>query len=985
MKSALTVLILCCFLNLYGQENKPPEVIEIETLDSIRASLIAEGAYKESLPVVEKLVAQTLAFYGKKDSLYTITLRHLAEVYSYLGDYKNGKRTLEKVLEIEIEERGGNNYSYIDALNDLAVLYMNIADYEAAAEYLKRALEGCEAILGRDSKEYASLLNNLAALYWKMGHYEESETYLRQTRQLRRRTLGKENYHYALSVNNLAVICVKLDKYEEAEKLMEESRSIHLKLYGDEHPEYAYSANNLAAFYSNTERFEEAIPLYLQALKIRKTHFGEEHIQYLATLGNLAVAYAKTARFAAAEALFLEARNTYKKVFGPTHPDYFETLNRLSKMYADMGNYSEALAFAKQALQFNDMDKEDYANFLEDIKKAVKQNQFRNYEEAIQSLSSIAAIYADRYKKEKSKDHLQNSHQVSKALIQYIARLKNEFGNDDGKLRVAAGATEEYGLAIQTAYYLAEKENDKMAIADAFVFAENNKSVLLANALKSEKALNFGGLPDSLAQQERALREKITVLEKQLLETEEAQDSLQRLKIRSKLLDCNAAKDTFMDFIEKNYPQYSQLKYDNTETGMTQIQEILNEEDALLEYFVYKKQSFLIIVTKKNAALLSLTASQNEMEEMVGDLRENLSKYKMIADHFEESWVNYTETAQQLYQILIAPAQPYLKGIEHLIIVPDGLLGHIPFEVLLVDKPKKTTPDYKGLNYLLRNYRISYTYSGTLLRENSNNTQKEGNGKLLGIAANYPKKQAQQGGNPVVSGDVRQQKLRKTLSDLPAAKEEVERLAKVWDGKFLYGADANEARFKSEAEKYSIIHLAMHGLLDKRKPILSSLVFSNNEDTLQDNFLEAYEITHLRLHADLVVLSACETGYGKFEQGEGILSLARSFMYAGVPSLVVSLWKVNDMSTAILMGLFYEELAKGKTKSEALQQAKLHYLDEASGMAAHPAFWSPFIQLGDDRAVRVARSGNWSWWLAGIGILFAIGAWGWSRRKREAA
>jgi CHAT domain-containing protein len=207
--------------------------------------------------------------------------------------------------------------------------------------------------------------------------------------------------------------------------------------------------------------------------------------------------------------------------------------------------------------------------------------------------------------------------------------------------------------------------------------------------------------------------------------------------------------------------------------------------------------------------------------------------------------------------------------------------------------------------------------------------------------------------------------------DLPAARAEVNALSKQFIGRFLLGTEATEALFKSEAGEYAIIHLAMHGLMNTQYPILSSLAFSENSDSFEDNFLQAYEISQLKLNAQLVVLSACETGYGKFLQGEGVISLARSFMYAGVPSLVVSLWQVNDISTSTIMRLFYKNLAKGMDKAAALQQAKLEYIGGGTGdaispisAAAHPAFWAAFVQLGDSRPIKVhqQRSGSYFIW-----------------------
>ena len=291
-------------------------------------------------------------------------------------------------------------------------------------------------------------------------------------------------------------------------------------------------------------------------------------------------------------------------------------------------------------------------------------------------------------------------------------------------------------------------------------------------------------------------------------------------------------------------------------------------------------------------------------------------------------------------------------------------------------------------SYLINRYKISYSYSALLWVENRSKQHAEDHSlEMLAAAASYA---------PNLDSLISEQhsrssrtsSLRKILTDIPATKTEVQYLENNFNGSFWYDAISNERNFKQEAPKYDIIHLAMHGLLDEKNPILSSLAFTENGDSIDDNFLEAWEISHLKLNAQLVVLSACEAGYGKFQQGEGVMSLARSFMYAGVPSLVVSMWQVNDASTSIIMQAFYKNLAKGMDKAAALRQAKLAYIKKAEEYAAHPAFWAPFIQLGDSRPIHVATKGPSSrlWWLAGgIGGLLAIagGALAMSRRRRK--
>ena len=309
------------------------------------------------------------------------------------------------------------------------------------------------------------------------------------------------------------------------------------------------------------------------------------------------------------------------------------------------------------------------------------------------------------------------------------------------------------------------------------------------------------------------------------------------------------------------------------------------------------------------------------------------------------------------------------KDIEQLIIIPDGELAHLPFETFLVEKPGKNEP-YANFHYLMKDFKISYNYSATLLKENSNQARNKNNGQLLAMAAHYKGDEVQ------IRSGLRlpvHERMRQILNDLPAARAEVEALQKAYKGYFAFDTSATERIVKQLAPDYAIIHLALHGLLDAKRPMLSSLAFTEDGDSVKSNFWQAHEISKMNLNADLVVLSACETGYGRFEQGNGIASLARAFMYAGVPAMVVSLWQVNDESTGLLMQLFYANLAKGMPKDEALRNAKLEYLKNAEAIAAHPVFWSPFVLIGNTAPIKIQQKSSSGWLWAAIGGIAVLG------------
>ena len=347
----------------------------------------------------------------------------------------------------------------------------------------------------------------------------------------------------------------------------------------------------------------------------------------------------------------------------------------------------------------------------------------------------------------------------------------------------------------------------------------------------------------------------------------------------------------------------------------------------------------------------------------------------------ERSYQIYIEQAYWFYTQLLAPVLADRSGIKNLVLVTDGELGHLPFEAFLVERAPQAMTPYQNLHYLLVDYNISYNYSAALWQENKLAAAPNNNGQLFGLAANYnlPLEDSLSGIRLPT-----ERWARSTLVPLPGARKEVEILQEQYQGFFAFDHLASEKTVKDKAGDFAILHLATHGLLDQQRPLLSALALSEDHDPQESNFWQAHEISKMTLNANLVVLSACETGYGKFEQGNGIASLARSFMYAGAPSMVVSLWQVNDYATAQIMEYFYAHLADGVPIDQALRQAKLQYLKTATGPTAHPAFWSPFIHLGKTEPIVLQTTGLglWFWGIGALGLLLMGGGWWWTRRRQ---
>ena len=289
-----------------------------------------------------------------------------------------------------------------------------------------------------------------------------------------------------------------------------------------------------------------------------------------------------------------------------------------------------------------------------------------------------------------------------------------------------------------------------------------------------------------------------------------------------------------------------------------------------------------------------------------------------------------------------------------LIIIPDGKLASIPFEALLSSEVPDRERNSSNFPYLIKQYAISYSNSATLLL---NSFQKNNNPDYRSVLAFAPSFQTD---HKELLAELKERG--EEFVSLSGAKDEVTLITNFTGGELYLDAQASEANFKRLTPDYQVLHIATHGIINDKDPMMSRLAFSTENDSIEDGSLYVYELYSLKLNADMAVLSACNTGYGKLQEGEGVMSLARAFLYAGVPSIVMSQWSVNDKSSAELMVSFYEQLKSGLSKAKAMQKAKLDYLHNADNLTAHPYYWAGFVIIGNQGPVDFS-SAMWYWWL----------------------
>jgi len=1004
----ITLLLITLLQGANAQQNL--EKLSYEELDSLKFLHLDQRQLEAALPYIQAAKNKAQKEFEPTDSTFVVHLESLGHIYMQMSLYDKAEPLLKKAVKLGKKAFGSTHLTYANFLYNLAQMYHEKGQYELAETYYLKDIAISKKVIGEKDPNYAISISNLALLYYDMGQYERCEALNLQAIEIRREVLGEKNVDYATSLNNLASVYFQMGKYEQVEKLFLQVKEIFADVLGKEHPNYASMLNNLAFLYMNMEAYDKAEPLYVESINLLEKLVGKADPYYAKLLNNLAMLYTYTGKYEAAKKLYTEVLQLRAKVLGKQHPDYAYSLNNLGNLYMRMGQNEQAEKYYKEAIaifettlgiqhpayiaaltnladfytgiqQWDKAEKTFFQAITANIKNkevdtvALKKDMSLLQSYDFYSNSEVLLTLQTYYRLKKaqhdlatdSPNALLDAYTAIQTAMQINDKIRNSMSSEGDKLRILNENSQLVTTAIELSQQL-KTDSNKDKIEAAFSFAEQNKSMLLADAIKGERAKTFSNLPDSVAEYETGLQQQKKELEKAATETK---DQATKNKIREQQNELNLKINAFLKKLKADYPEYHQLRYANITAKANEIQALLAPKTMVLEYFVADTVTYLFALTKEAVNLIPIRQTRQELHEHVGLLRKALSNYHFIVNKKNAAYDLYVREAAFFYEHYVEQAVAD-QAIDQLIIVTDGALGHLPFEVFLVESATQSKTNYSQLHYLVNDYNISYNYSMTLWKETvaaRDTENKKATKGILACAATYPALDSTQLSTVRSPANIR---LRNKLKPLPATEKEVNTLAELFNGDFLKGEMANEAYFKNNAHQYSVIHLAMHGILDNRLPILSSLAFTDNLDSLEDNFLQAYEIAHLNLNADLVVLSACETGYGEFQQGEGIVSLARSFMYAGTASLVVSLWQVNDHSTAVIMQKFYSLLEQGTPKDEALRKAKLDYLQKANGIAGHPAYWSAFIQIGSTAPITFQNKTNYWWWVLGGGLVLLI-------------
>tara|TARA_B100000315_G_C14591699_1_gene596196 strand:+ start:102 stop:2849 length:2748 start_codon:yes stop_codon:yes gene_type:complete len=868
-------------------------------------------------------------------------------------DQRQGNDALEKFEEaLRVYRLLNENEGIKNTLHKIGLIYgRDFGNWKKAEIYWMESLE--KAVITDDSTMAAKLRKNLGVVYDRMGKYKKSAEYQKQALNFYERT--GNTLKTVQTLKNLGMLYFTQSDYYNAEQQFK--RAVYLsKKYGYE-KELGRVTLNLGLLNYRTGNYGKSFELFTESEDILGDDLNLiDKINLLINLGMIHRVYGDT----------LKARIHYDKAM--TIATDLGNQGNKAKIYNNMGGLS--------------FDNNDFPEAINQFKKSLEVNEEINAKlSAVKNLKNIGLSYQSLKDYEKADEYLQKAKKISDELgyLWQEGDIELNLGNLETLKGNYKKSIDHYERGLELAHRLdaadlqyrlyAAKGNfyklrGKLDLASlnydqsieiiesirSGIGLEANRSKFMENVLPIYQKMidlqvEFGTIDVAYEYYEKMkVRNLLDILEGSFLVFEEemteeeiqtqqelesslrvingdinnfilAEDNTMR-SLDSLVVRQRSVREELQQFQERlylNHPEISDKVGSGTPIRFKNAIKLLNTDEAAIAYMSMEDEVVCFVLRRLGRRDFTVDSyridlSRDELKRMT---RKLLRRFR-------------NEDLENFYDLLVAPLKESLEGVNQVCLILDGYLHAIPFQALV----DKTTDQH-----LIEQYSVYYVYSLSVLDE-LRGYGTAGKEKVLAF------------GNPEFGTDSDQvATMHGVYKSLPASEDEVKSIGTIYGdrAKVLTNADATETAFKNGAEDFGIIHFATHGMLDEVVPLYSSLLMA--PDGENDGFLSAWEIIKIQMDADLVILSACETAKGQLSRGEGMLGLSRAFFGAAVPTLVATLWSVEDVATKLFMEEFYTQIRDGVRVSDALRSAQITLLNNPK--YTNPYFWAPFVLFGD--------------------------------------
>ncbi|MEL6561668.1 MAG: CHAT domain-containing tetratricopeptide repeat protein [Bacteroidota bacterium] len=944
-------------------------------------SLRHAGLYKEANTVYQQAIT---AYQQEKDTAGVLfCAAMILENKWKMGNLQQALTYADSLIgqTEKLPEKWGKYQSSFIANKSTINIY--IGKFDEGLKYARSSLKLRQRLADISTEEFIGSYMLLGAIFNAMHQYDSAEYYMLNAINLTKTELDNDPNILSKLYNNLGAFYHHLDNQKSVEYLTEAAR-LYTLVYGENHISLQYPYLNIGSAQFNLGEYRKSIENYLKGMEIVKVHYGQKSLPYAQFIINLGNSFLGLRQYDSARYYLREALEIFTNQGGENNYRVADICMILGKLEFEDNQPKLGLAYHSKAIDIYHQSTGVKSFRLANLYKQLSEH-YENKGEYIRSLEyaqkSLISLVPDFNETELSKNPV-NLSSTRNVLLVYMLSKKAELLSEQNKV----SPSPEYRSIIEEMLELimslekyvsnevVEENSYHSTVSNlndyvnsigirlnfdfnfpnskekAFQFSELNKSLMLRKSSSAKFARQLIKVSDDLSTSDTELQQNISFYRSKLM-TEKTNlsgyDSAKVSEYEAKLFDLKRQKEAFIAHLESKHPQYYNLKHNTNTIAISTIQnELLRKNQAIVEYFMTDESLFAFVIDQENFQIKEIPLPDN--------FNEDTQSFNNAIRNSDLS--AYSETAFRLYQTVFQPIES-LTDRKEIIIVPDGILWQINFDLLL--SASENESDYRSLPYLIKDYTFSYAYSATLLYQEK---QRKLEGKMKMLAFGFNNEDSLS--NQKIEG----------LTTLAGSKAEIDVLSNLFEGTFLTGSSANEQNFKNNAPQYKMLHLALHGKLDEEDAENSLLQFNVTQDSLEDGRLHNHELYDTRLNAELAVLSACDTGAGSLLKGEGIISMGRAFMFAGCKSIVLSLWPLKDAVAPNIMQDFYSQLREGKNKSESLRNAKLNYLNTADNLKSNPYYWGSLVIIGNGDAMEFEPTGLSPilWTLLIIGLLLLL-------------
>lgn len=924
-------------ISLQIHENQSDLTAEI--MANLASVYMRLGAYEAALKYYQESLAVKESLYGQDDIETQNTHDNIGIIHTYMGRFDDAIESQMKGIELSLNRPNIDSVDLATSYSNLAFSYGQMGDsYEALSLYMQ-CLEISRRHLPNDHYLVIRAYNNVGALLTRMGDFNRGLNYHKEALSLiQSNNENVSTSDLGVTYVNLGACSLHQGAHEEAIDYYKKALNFDLKSLPPTHPYIAEDLSFIGDSHFKGEQYDSAIFYHEKALEINLSQFGQKHLTVAKSHNNLSKDYQYLQDYETAlgfsEKAISAAQNSSK-----VNHQLAQSLNRKVQVLLELGDTETAQNELQRAFIANTTDYQ-LSSPLNHPKKG-----YINLVTFMTSLSLMNEVFCNLSEDLYTQSILENHLQLVGFIDSMVVKRRLSHPNFDDKLHFSKASSSFYKRTVNHFIKLYKRKGDQQFLERAYLFTIKSNNAILRENLTIKAARRFVGIPDSLNARESGLRSLVSFYQNQLNQSKE-KDSEALPAIQNKLFRHQEELIKLNSLIADNFPQYYQL-VNPEELSINVIMDNIRNNQVLIEYFFSESTLHIFQLRDNQISYNSIEYDQQlkaEIEELV----------TQVNSPFEASSIfTFKQVSHQLYKKLLKrPLSKVPENIEEIVLIPSYDLPSFPFDVLLSDT---TGNNYNDLQYVLKKYNFSYAYSPEIKHEKQVEEP-----RAIAFAPDF------ESNDSLTSSQTGLHKLYWNTS-------EVEGLKTHFSSEIYANKEATEQILKSRQGEYSILHLATHAILDPENPINSKIAFSKDEkDGNEDGFLHVFEILNMNINANLSVLSACNTGLGQYEKGEGIMSLARAFTYAGCQSVLLSLWSIDDQSTSYLMDQFYANLKDGNNKSKALRDAKLSFLETASEIRSHPYYWSGFSIYGDINPVQPSSKKQIIIIFSVLGFLFAF-------------